>query len=70
MLMCIELMLLSININLIIGSITHSTIISQVFILFVIAIAAAESAIGLAVIIIYYRIRNNLDITFTNLMKG
>ena len=56
-LMSIELMLLSININFIIFSMYADDIVGQVFALFILTVAAAESAIGLAILVIYYRIK-------------
>jgi len=70
MLMCIEMMLLAINMNLLLTSVLYSDVTGQIFVLFVLTVAAAESAIGLAIIIIYYRVRNNIEVTFTNIMKG
>jgi len=61
-LMCIELVLLSLNLNFILFSVYLDDLYGQLFSFFILTIAAAESAIGLAVIIIYYRIRGNIDI--------
>lgn len=63
-LMSIELMLLSLNLNFVLSSIYLDDLIGQLFSFFILTIAAAESAIGLAIIIIYYRIRG--DISFHN----
>ena len=70
MLMSIELMLLSINFNFIVFSVFLDDIIGQLFCLLVLTVAAAESAIGLAILIIYYRIRGSIAIELINLMKG
>ena len=70
MLMCIELMLLSSNINLIVFSVLFNDVLGQLFVLFVITVAAAESAIGLAIIIIYHKIHNTIGILYVNLIKG
>ena len=59
-LMSIELMLLAINLNFIIFSIYLDDLAGYVFVLFVLTIAAAESAIGLAVLTIYYRLKNTI----------
>jgi len=59
-LMCIELILLSININFLIFSIYLDDFYGQIFSLFILAVAAAESAIGIALIIAYYRLRNSI----------
>jgi NADH-quinone oxidoreductase subunit K len=59
-LMCVELLLLSLNMNFILFSVYLDDLYGQLFSFFILTIAAAESAIGLAIIIIYYRIRGNL----------
>ena len=61
-LMCIELVLLSLNLNFILFSVYLDDLYGQLFSFFILTIAAAESAIGLAIIIIYYRIRGNIEI--------
>jgi NADH-quinone oxidoreductase subunit K len=61
-LMCIELLLLSLNMNFILFSVYLDDLYGQLFSFFILTIAAAESAIGLAIIIIYYRIRGNLSV--------
>jgi len=58
--MCIELLLLSLNMNFILFSVYLDDLYGQLFSFFILTIAAAESAIGLAIIIIYYRIRGNI----------
>lgn len=68
--MSIELMLLAINLNFIIFSIFLDDILGQLFALLVLTVAAAESAIGLALLVVYYRIRGTISIEFINLMKG
>ncbi len=69
-LMSIELMLLSININFVIFSVYLDDVTGQVFALFVLTIAAAESAIGLAILVVYYRIKGIISINFINSIKG
>jgi NADH-quinone oxidoreductase subunit K len=69
-LMCIELMLLGINYNFIIYSLYLDDITGQLFALFVLTVAAAESAIGLAIIVVYYRIRGVISIGEINNLKG
>jgi NADH:ubiquinone oxidoreductase subunit K len=69
-LMSIELMLLSININFVIFSIYLDDIIGQLFALFVLTVAAAESAIGLAILVVYYRIKGIISINYINSIKG
>jgi len=70
LLMSIELMLLSINFNFIIFSIFLDDILGQLFALLVLTVAAAESAIGLAILVIYYRVRGTIALEFIDLMKG
>jgi NADH-quinone oxidoreductase subunit K len=60
-LMCIELVLLSLNLNFILFSVYFDDLYGQLFSLFILTIAAGESAIGLAIIIIYYRVRGNIS---------
>lgn len=69
-LMSIELMLLAININFIIFSVYLDDITGQIFALFVLTVAAAESAIGLAILVVYYRIKGIISINFINSIKG
>jgi len=70
LLMSIELMLLSINFNFIIFSVFLDDILGQLFALLVLTVAAAESAIGLAILVIYYRVRGTIAIEFIDLMKN
>jgi len=70
MLMSIELMLLAINLNYIIFSVYLDDIIGQVFSLFILTVAAAESAIGLAILTVLYNVRGTIAIEYINLMKG
>ncbi len=70
MLMSIELVLLSINFNFIIFSVFLDDILGQIFALFILTVAAAESAIGLAILVVYYRIRGTVSIEYINLLKG
>jgi NADH-quinone oxidoreductase subunit K len=69
-LMSIELMLLAINLNFIIFSVYLDDILGQIFSLFILTIAAAESAIGLAILVIYYRVKKTVSVQLINLMKG
>lgn len=68
--MSIELMLLSVNTNFIIFSHYSNDITGQVFVFFILAVAAAESAIGLAIIVSLFRARNSLEINLINKLKG
>ena len=70
MLMSIELMLLAVNLNFLIFSVYLDDIMGQLFALLILTVAAAESAIGLALLVVYYRIRGTIAVEFINLMKG
>ena len=70
LLMSIELMLLAVNTNFIVFSHYSNDITGQVFVFFILAVAAAESAIGLAIIVSLFRIRNSLEINLINNLKG
>lgn len=70
MLMSLEIMFLSISFNLIFSSIYLDDIIGQVFSLLILSVAAAESSIGLAILVIYYRIRNTITVELMSLTKG
>jgi NADH-quinone oxidoreductase subunit K len=70
LLMSIELMLLAINFNFIIYSVFLDDVLGQIFALLILTVAAAESAIGLAILVVYYRIRGTIAIEFINLMRG
>lgn len=69
-LMSIELMLLAANINLVAFSHFLGDLVGQVFALFVLTVAAAEAAIGLAIIVVYYRNRGSIAVEDLNMMKG
>lgn len=69
-LMCIELVLLSQNLNFISFSVYLDDMIGQIFTLFVLTVAAAESAIGLALLILYYRVRGSISGTQPSALKG
>ena len=68
-LMCIELVLLSLNLNFITFSVYFDDLYGQLFSLFILTVAAAESAIGLAIIIVYYRIRSNISMEQVPVLK-
>mmetsp|Transcript_18856 Transcript_18856/g.61543 ORF Transcript_18856/g.61543 Transcript_18856/m.61543 type:complete len:113 (+) Transcript_18856:181-519(+) len=70
MLMSIELMLLAVNLNFVLFSVYLDDLIGQLFALFVLTVAAAESAIGLALLVVYYRVRGTIAVEFIHLMKG
>jgi len=69
-LMSIELILLSVNINLVAFSAFLGNLTGQVFALFVLTVAAAEAAIGLAILVCYFRNRGTIAVEDINLMKG
>lgn len=69
-LVSIELILLAVNINFIVFSVYLDDLIGQLFALYVLTVAAAESAIGLAIIVIYYRLYGIIDINAINFLKS
>ena len=69
-LMSIELILLAVNINLVAFSSFLGDLVGQVFALLVLTVAAAEAAIGLAILVVYYRNRGSIAVEDINLMKG
>ena len=69
-LMAIELILLSVNINLVAFSAFMGDMVGQVFAMFVLTVAAAEAAIGLAILVIYFRNRGTIAVDDINQMKG
>ena len=69
-LMAIELILLAVNINLIAFSVFLNDMVGQVFAMFVLTVAAAEAAIGLAILVIYFRNRGTIAVDDVNQMKG
>ena len=69
-LMSIELMLLAVNINLVAFSAFLNDITGQVFTMFVLTVAAAEAAIGLAILVTFFRNRGTIDVEDVNVMKG
>ncbi len=69
-LMSIELMLLAVNINFVAFSAFLNDLVGQVFAMFVLTVAAAEAAIGLAILVVYFRNRGTIEVEDINLMKG
>ena len=69
-LMSIELILLSVNINLVAFSAFLGDLTGQVFALLVLTVAAAEAAIGLAILVVYFRNRGTIAVEDVNIMKG
>ena len=69
-LMSLELMLLAVNINLVAFSSFHGNLLGQIFALLILTVAAAEAAIGLAILVIYFRNNSSIAVENINLMKG
>lgn len=69
-LMSVELILNAVNLNLVAFGTYNNTVAGQVFALFVIAIAAAEVGVGLAIVLLIFRNRRSVDLTEADLMKG
>jgi NADH-quinone oxidoreductase subunit K len=69
-LMSIELMLLAVNINFVAFSAFLHDLVGQIFAMFVLTVAAAEAAIGLAILVVYFRNRGTIAVEDINLMKG
>ncbi|RDE05336.1 NADH-quinone oxidoreductase subunit NuoK [Sphingomonas aracearum] len=70
MLMAVELILLSVNLNLVAFSAFLHDMVGQVFAMFVLTVAAGEAAIGLAILVIYFRSRGTIAVDDVNRMKG
>jgi len=69
-LMSIELILLAVNINLVSFSIYLQDLVGQVFAMFILTVAAAEAAVGLAIIVIYYKNRGSINVEQISSLKG
>lgn len=70
LLMAVELMLLAVNINFVAFSVMLSDVVGQVFTILILTVAAAEAAIGLAILVIYYRNRGNINVADAQILKG
>ncbi len=70
LLMSIELMLLAVNINFVAFSTQMNDLVGQIFAIFILTVAGAEAAIGLAILISYFNHKNNIDIENISSMKG
>lgn len=70
LLICVELMLLSVNTNFVAFSHFYGNIEGQVFVFFILTVAAAEAAIGLAIVMLLYRNKGNIDVDKMNHLKG
>ena len=69
-LMSVELILLAVNLNFVVFSAALGDLVGQVFALFVLTVAAAEAAIGLAILVVYFRNRGTIAVEDVNVMKG
>jgi NADH-quinone oxidoreductase subunit K len=69
-LMSVELILLAVNINLVGFSAHLNDLVGQIFAMFVLTVAAAEAAIGLAILVVYFRNRGTIEVEDINVMKG
>jgi len=69
-LMSVELMLLAVNINFVAFSAELNDLVGQVFAIFILTVAAAEAAIGLAILVIYFRNHGSIAVEDINMMKG
>ena len=69
-LMSVELMLLAVNINLVAFSVELGDLVGQIFAMLVLTVAAAEAAIGLAILVVYFRNRGSIAVEDINMMKG
>lgn len=70
LLVCVELMLLAVNTNFIAFSRYYHDVGGQIFVFFILTVAAAEAAIGLAIVMLLYRNRGNIDVDKMNHLKG
>ena len=69
-LMCVELMLLAVNINLVAFSVYLHDVVGQIFAMFVLTVAAAEAAVGLAILVTFFRNRGDIAVDDASMMKG
>jgi NADH-quinone oxidoreductase subunit K len=69
-LMSVELILLAVNINLVSFPVFLNDLVGQVFAMFILTVAAAEAAIGLAILVVYFRNRGTIAVDDINMMKG
>ena len=69
-LMSIELLLLAVNINLVSFSIYLQNLVGQIFTMFILTVAAAEAAVGLAIIVMYYKNKASIDVAQISSLKG
>lgn len=67
--MSIELILLAVNLNFVAFSAHHGDLVGQVFSLLILTVAAAEAAIGLAILVLFYKSRHDIDVDHLNILK-
>jgi len=70
LLMSIELMLLAVNVNFVAFSVVLNDVLGQLFVFFVLTVAGAEAAIGLAILIVLFKSRNTIDLDQLNRLEG
>ena len=70
LLMCVELMLLAVNMNFVTFSRFWGDLNGQIFVFFILTVAAAESAIGLAILVLLFRNKSSIDVEELNVLKG
>ena len=70
LLMCVELMLLAVNMNFVAFSHFHGDTVGQVFVFFILTVAAAEAAIGLAILVVLFRNRRTINVEDLDTLKG
>jgi len=70
LLMSLEIMLLAVNINFVAFSYYLQDLVGQIFAIFVLTVAGAEAAIGLAILVIYYKNKHNIEVGEASIMKG
>jgi NADH-quinone oxidoreductase subunit K len=68
--MSIELVLLSVNFLLLVGSVYLDDRVGQLFVLFILSVAAAETSIGLAILVAFYRVKGTVAVAFVNSLRG
>ena len=70
LLMCVELMLLAVNMNFVAFSHFNGDVLGQVFVFFILTVAAAEAAIGLAILVVLFRNRRTINVDDLDVLKG
>lgn len=70
LLICVELMLLAVNTNFVAFAHYYGNLAGQIFVFFILTVAAAEAAIGLAIVVLLHRNRGNIDVNKLNHLKG